>query len=140
MRFWDASALVPLIVEEPRTVEAESQYVSDPQMVVWWATPVECLSAVARLRRDGVIDDHAEEEARSSLTTLADYWREIPPTAQLREQAIRLLRFHPLKAADSLQLAAALEWAGKSPSAGVFLTLDDRLRKAARKEGFATAV
>jgi hypothetical protein len=49
--------------------------------------------------------------------------------------AQRLLRVHPLRAADSLQLAAALAIAGDDPAELGFVCLDQRLVEAARKEG-----
>lgn len=50
--------------------------------------------------------------------------------------ARRLLRVHPLRSADALQLAAALVWAGGRPQGRTLLTLDERLALAARREGF----
>ncbi|HUP02174.1 MAG TPA: type II toxin-antitoxin system VapC family toxin [Gemmatimonadota bacterium] len=138
MRFWDASAIVPLCLNEPRTENTRSLYADDPEITVWWGTPVECVSAFARMRREAVLDEAQEASARTLLTALSSRWLEVPPTASLREQALRTLRHHPLKAADSLQLAAAMEWAGV-PTAGEFVAFDDRLRTAARIEGFTVA-
>jgi hypothetical protein len=59
----------------------------------------------------------------------------VQPGDLVREQALRLLRVHTLRAADALQLAAALEWAG-APTDADFVTFDDRLREAAVREGF----
>lgn len=106
-------------------------------MAVWWGSPVECASAFARLQRDGILDREGEDAARAILALLSDSWHQVEPGDGLREQALRLLRLHPLRAADSLQLAAALEWAG-APPAGELVTFDERLKAAARLEGFAT--
>jgi predicted nucleic acid-binding protein len=43
---------------------------------------------------------------------------------------------YDLRAADSFQLAAALEWCEDVPQGRVFLTADQRLREAARFSGF----
>jgi hypothetical protein len=43
---------------------------------------------------------------------------------------------HPLRAADALQLGAALRWAENNPRGHRFHTLDSRLTDAARREGF----
>ena len=43
---------------------------------------------------------------------------EVLPAEAVREQAARLLRLHPLRAADALQLAAALVWADSPPPTG----------------------
>ena len=105
-------------------------------MVAWWGTVVECYSAFARLHREGVLNSHSEEDVRRLLTLLSESWTEIEPGMDIRDIAGRLLLMHPLRAADSLQLAAALLWANKSPRGHHFVCLDGRLREAARKEGF----
>ncbi len=137
MRFWDSSALVPLCLTQRISDRARKLYDEDPELVVWWGSPVECASALARLRREAVIDAEGETDARAVLGRLAETWYEVQPGGPVREQAIRLLRIHPLRAADALQLAAGLEWGGPAPSGG-FITFDDRLKEAARREGFST--
>jgi predicted nucleic acid-binding protein len=122
-------------LDQPRTERARELHEQDPDLVVWWGSPVECASAFARLRRDGILDPDDEHLALSILAALQDAWYEIQPGDGLRTQALRLLRLHPLRAADSLQLAAGLEWAGVPPT-GEFVTFDQRLGAAARREGF----
>jgi uncharacterized protein len=134
MRFWDSSALVPLCLEEPATADTRALYEGDPEMAVWWGTPVECGSAFARLRREGVLAEGQESIALATLDSLGGLWHEIQPTPELRAQALRLLRVHALRAADALQLAAGLAWAG-SPPEGELVTLDDCLGSAGRREG-----
>jgi len=136
VRFWDSSALVPLCLQQPRTAPALRWLEEDPEQVVWWGSAVECASAIARLHRDGHLTDDAEAAARDLLSTLQASWFEVQPAEAVREQALRLLRLHPLRVADALQLAAAVTWGG-SPPAGTLLTFDERLAAAARREGFA---
>lgn len=71
MIFWDSSALVPLILDEPATEAARRLLESDPSMIVWWATPVECLSAIARREKDATLATSQADAARRSLATLA---------------------------------------------------------------------
>ena len=71
------------------------------------------------------------------LTQIADAWHEIEPSELVRENAIRFLRVHPLRAADALQLAAAFIAAERRPVSLQVVTLDERLDDAMRKEGFA---
>jgi uncharacterized protein len=137
MMFWDSSALVTLILEQPRSAHARSLAKVDAEMIVWWASAVECASAIARIHREGFLNGVEERNARAMLAELSASWFEIQPGASLRDQAMRLLRIHPLRAADAMQLAAALEWSGTSAS-GNFVTFDDRLRDAAEREGFTT--
>jgi predicted nucleic acid-binding protein len=136
MRFWDASAIVPFLVTEPTTKPVQALAEKDPTMLVWWATEVECASAIARLERDAALDDAAVTQAFHRLRQLAHTWHEIDPSDPVREAAVRFLRVHPLRAADALQLAAAFIAAERRPSSLEVVSLDDRLAAAARKEGF----
>src|SRR2546425_12889169 len=137
MRFWDASAIVPLLMTEATTKTLQGLAAADPAMLVWWATEVECASAIARLERDGSLDESAVAQAFDRLKQLAGGWHEVDPSDGVREAAVRFLRVHPLRAADALQLAAAFIAAERRPSSLEVVTLDDRLAAAARKEGFA---
>ena len=72
----------------------------------------------------------------TASSVLPRNWAEIAPSARLRQTAERLLRVHPLRAADALQLAAAIVAADGDPETMAFMTLDERLALAARREGF----
>ena len=106
-------------------------------MLVWWATEVECASAIARLERDDALAPAAVIDAFDRLRGLASGWHEIDPSDGIREAAVRFLRVHPLRAADALQLAAAFVAAERRPSTLEIVTMDERLSTAARKEGFS---
>jgi len=134
MRFWDASALVPLVVDQPESTRVKVLLQKDRVLVVWWGSVVECWSTFARLRRDGVFSVDDEDAARGLLHTLQESWIEILPSEDVRAHAGRLLRLHAVRSADALQLAAALVWAGDPPS-GEFVAFDQRLQEAARMEG-----
>lgn len=136
MKFWDASAVVPLLMSEPQTSPIQALAADDPAMLVWWGTEVECASAIARLERDGALDDESVTQAFLRLRQLAAAWHEVDPSDAVRETAVRFLRVHQLRAADSLQLAAAFMASERRPASLELVTLDDRLASAARKEGF----
>ena len=137
MRFWDASAIIPLLIAEPSTPPLQALAASDPDMLVWWGSGVECASALARLERDATLDPRTAVLAFDRLKQLASGWHEVDPSDIVRETAARLLRVHPLRAADALQLAAAFIGAEQRPASMEMLTLDDCLANAARTEGFA---
>jgi len=139
MKFWDASAIVLLLMTEATTKTLQGIAAADTAMLVWWATQVECSSAIARLERDGALEPPAVIEAFNRLAHLAEGWHEVDPSDVVREAAVRFLRVHPLRAADALQLAAAFVAAERRPSSLELVTLDDRLAAAARKEGFLLA-
>lgn len=136
MRFWDASAVVPLVVAEAPRDALLALLEADPDMLVWWGTPVECASAIARRERDGALPLGDATAALDRLKRLGRSWHEVLPADPLRSVALRLLRVHPLRAADSLQLAAAIVAAEHEPGTLEFVSLDDRLNEAASREGF----
>jgi predicted nucleic acid-binding protein len=137
LRFWDSSAIVPLIVAEASTEAVQAIAEDDPVMCVWWATEVECVSALTRLERDDAVTDATIITALERLDSLVQAWHEVQPIAALRGAARRLLRVHNLRAADALQLAAAVVAAEGLPASLEIVTLDERLVAAARREGFA---
>lgn len=136
MKFWDASALVPLLVGEPATARVQALARRDPDMLVWWGSQVECASALARLEREAALDATQAASAFQLLAQLAAAWHEIEPSELVRESAVRFLRVHPLRAADALQLAAAFVAAERRPVSLQVVTLDERLAEAMGKEGF----
>ncbi|MCX5809828.1 MAG: hypothetical protein NTX36_10745 [Proteobacteria bacterium] len=113
MKFWDSSAIIPLCLKEPTSDTVKDILSGDEDIVVWWATRVECASMLSKT------------------------WSEIQPGELMRQRAERLLMVHPLRAADAFQLAAALIWAQESPSGLHIICLDQNLRGAASKEGFS---
>lgn len=138
MRFWDSSAVIPLLVPEAMSGSIQKLFAGDSVMVAWWATEIECTSAIARQQRSGRLDEEVAAEAFTRLSALKSGWHEVEPSEDIRELAKRLLRVHDLRTADALQLAAALFVAESRPSTLHFLSLDERLVTAARREGFAT--
>ena len=107
----------------------------DTVMLVWWATPVEVCSAIARYERSGDLSVGDAAGILERLEALALSWHELQPTARLRRTALRLLRVHPLRSADALQLAAAITATGEGSPSLEFVSLDDRLNEAASREG-----
>ena len=136
MRFWDSSAIVPVLVAEPATETLLSLMREPLPPMVWWSTPVECESAITRREREGALDTASAQSARDDLRRLEEMWVEVAPSAEMRNLARRLIRVHPLRTADALQLAAALAAAAGHPGDLEFVCLDQRLIDAARREGF----
>ena len=136
MRFWDASAIVPLLVAQESTAAMQALARADDGMLVWWASQVECASAIARLERDGALDEVSAAKAFARLHLAVNGWHEVEAGDAVREAAVRFLRVHPLRAADALQLAAAFVAADRRPPSLEIVTLDERFASAARKEGF----
>lgn len=138
MKFWDSSAVIPLLVAEPTSDSIREIFDGDPVIVAWWATEIECTSAIARRQRQGKLRDELAAEAFGRLSALRAGWHEVEPGEEVRESAKRFLRVHDLRTADALQLAAAFFVAEARPSTLEFISLDERLLTAARREGFLT--
>lgn len=136
MKFWDSTAVIPLLVVEPQRERLLAALESDPTMLVWWGTPLECISAIGRRERQGHMRTDAATSALERLRALQSAWQEITPSSSVRATVQRLLRVHPLRTADALQLAAAIVAAEHEPASLDFVCLDDRLNVAAQKEGF----
>lgn len=135
MRYWDASALVPLVVDELRSEELR-RLAREGDLVTWCLSAVEIASAIERRGREGALAASERCAAIENLVELAEVWTEITAVALVRERACRLLAVHALRAADALQLAAALAAAGDRPAQHQFICADGRLRDAAAREGF----
>jgi predicted nucleic acid-binding protein len=135
MRFWDSSALIPLLLDEGRSREILELYDEDPGQTVWCLTEVELASAIARKAREGM-NMVRQKAARSQIEVLSERWDEVTSLETVRARALRVLDTHGLRAADALQLAAALVFCNEQTEGLPFVCLDDRLADAARKERF----
>lgn len=140
MKFWDSSAIVPLVVEEPTSRACRQLLRADSVQVVWYFTRTEILSALVRQQRNGLLTSQAVNSVQDRIEKLAMRWSEIVAMDQVRNEAELLVRRYPLRAADALQLGAALVWAEGSPRGKQFVSLDENLLSSAQAEGFDTLV
>lgn len=136
MRYWDSSALVPLLVRQEAAGRMMRLLADEGALTVWWGTRGECDSAIVRLERDGFLPAQGAQQAFGRLDDLAAQWHEVQPVDILRETARRILRLHNLRAAGALQLAAALLAAEQRAWTSEFVCLNERLALAAAREGF----
>jgi hypothetical protein len=139
MKYWDASGIVPLLVRQARTQDMERLLQEDSAVVTWWGTPLECLSALMRLVRERRLTADDLSGAERRLHELRNGWDEILPSEACRRMAERMLRVHALRAADALQVAAALVASDHDPSRLEIVCLDQRMSEVGRKEGFILA-
>ncbi len=136
MRYWDTSALAPLFVEQERSDELRSWLVDDSDVVMWTLTEVELRSALTRLGRDGRLSSKEVQDASRRVEEFRSRVHVVSLESGVKSRAKRLLGVHTLRAADALQLAAALVSCSDEPSGYELITLDARLADAARREGF----
>lgn len=138
VRFWDSSAVVALAAGEPSAHRLQP-LLDGAAFVVWWGTPVEVASAIARKERDAEFTAPQASLALERLHALAAHWVEVEPVERVRKLAQRMTRVHQLRAADALQVAAALVAADHDPALVEFVCLDARLAAVAAREGFRVA-
>ncbi len=137
MRFWDSSAIVPLLVEQPSSRSCRELLRVDASQIVWCLTRTEVMSAICGLAREGAFEGEAIGKMEDRLTHLSTRWHEVSLIDPVRERAERLLHTHALRAADALQLGAALLAADDRPARHwQFVTSDVGLLEAVQREGF----
>jgi len=134
--YWDTSALVSLLAEEVDSAEREEELLSSSSLATWWGTALELRSALERRRREGSLSDSAYRAANGRLVVLKQQWHVVRPSEFCLARADRLLRVHPLRAADAFQLAAALLACREHTNESAFHCSDRRLCEAAEREGF----
>ena len=136
MRYWDSSALIPLFIAESGSAHTREIQAQDPAIITWWGTPVECVSAFARLERGGSLTASQMREAIMRMRRAQIAWTEVEASEEVREHAMRMLRVHSLRAGDAMQLGAATVAAQFQANSLEFVTLDRNQKAAAEKEGF----
>src|SRR5438093_2656931 len=132
--FWDTRAIVPLCCFQPQTAAARKAARLYARQVTWWATPVEVVSSFNRLRREQTLTQEGKQQALNRLAYLRSRWAEVEPISEVRDAAERLLNVHKLRAADALQLSAALIWCSHRPRGRHFIGADGDLANAAEAE------
>ena len=70
MRFWDSSAIVPLVCREKQTPLMARLYSADMDILVWGFARTEILSALCRKAREGALPRNRFSEAVSRLEAL----------------------------------------------------------------------
>lgn len=136
MKFWDTSALAPLVVDEPATPAMREHVAADPHVIVWILSSVELLSVLGRLGRQTPELADLLPQIRLDAMDLFRHWSTVTHVEGAKRRAERLVGVHPLSAADALQLGAALLASGDRPETLPLVTLDRTLARAAQLEGF----
>lgn len=136
VRFWDTSAIIPLWLAEHGSARARAWHRNDPDVIVWTLTRVEVFSALARRRREAPAAASRLLSIRRDFIRAWEEWSEITAIEIVRRHAERIIESHPLRAADALQIGAALLAAEDNPAGLEFVTFDQSLAHAAEREGF----
>ncbi len=142
IEFWDTSVVVPLYVEELGTTTLQSILPTLAKVAIWRGTPVEVASALARRTRETSEPHELSKLVNARLIAEAafrgDGFTFVHPSEPIFNAAAGLLYRHRLRAADALQLAAALDLRRDLPTLR-FRCADARLNDAATAEGLPLA-
>lgn len=136
MSFWDTSAIVPLFINEDRSQLARRLWRQFSQRNVWRESSVEVASTIARLAREGVLNEPLRTKTEERFSWIEKEWTIIDPTEKLIGLARMFPSLYGLKSLDSLQLASALIWCKENPKNKDFVCGDGKLLKAAEAAGF----
>lgn len=136
MRFWDSSAIIPLLVLEEQTEYCVNAFKADNEIMVWTMSKIEVFSALCRRIRENALNLESFESANRRMNDLFDIAFDIVSISKVKQRALRLLQVHPLKAADALQLASVLVATQEDTSKVSIMCFDEILKQAARREGF----
>lgn len=136
MRFWDSSAIVPLLVFEKETQECIRALRSYQEVMVWTMSKVEVFSALCKRFREGSLKEIDFDSAKKRMNEFSDMAFEVISVAKVKERALRLLQVHTLRTADALQLAAVLVATREDTLKLQIMSFDERLTQAAKREGF----
>ena len=136
MAFWGPSAIIRLCCWQPETADSRRLRREFKRMIVWWGTSVETRNALARLMRDGHLTREKRLRAAARFDLLRAAGDRILPTEKVRSLDEDLPDAHGVRAADALQLAAALVWCRELPKQRPFVCFA-RLSAAAIALGFS---
>lgn len=134
MKFWDASALVPLMINEEATSIVRKCLSEDERIITWAWSRFEVVSAIERRVREGSVSRSERRNVLERFQAFANSWDEITDLVSVRTKAIALLARHPIRATDAGQLGAALLVDEVTPGVLSFVCLDQRLSIAAELE------
>ncbi len=138
MRYFDASALVKRYVRERGSAKVARLLASDSP-VTSRLSEVEVVSALARRAREGAFSVAECDRAATALVDDLGAILVVEIIPEVTARARGLLRRHPLRAGDAVQLASCLFLQDELGQAVSLVAFDDRLAEAAAGEGVVLA-
>lgn len=140
--FFDTSALIKRYVIETGTPWVVSVAVpgSGHRVFISQITPVEVISGISRLKREGTVTGEEARNIRQLVTRhVRREYRVVSFTNRIIDRAQDLLEVYPLRAYDAVQLASAMDSNARLIEANlaplIFVSADTRLLNAAASAG-----
>ena len=112
MRYWDASALVPLLVAKQSSDTVRQLLREDDHVITWAWTRTEMVSAIERRTRENSLPRARRREILERLTSFATTWDEIDDVSSVRPRAIWMPAGCPSVSTDTGPTGAALQITG----------------------------
>lgn len=106
--YFDASALVKLLIEEPGSITAEQAWYAADARICCSVGMAEVAAAVGRAMRMGRIDSGTAHGILTDLETVWSAVTRMPCDDRLAAEAAQLAVLHGLRGFDAVHLAAAL--------------------------------
>jgi predicted nucleic acid-binding protein len=131
--FFDSSAFAKRYVEEPGSQGVDSLCQEATEVALSVLCVPEVISALNRRVREGLLTDREYTEVKQYLSQDIRDAVIINLVSQVVSTCTKILEASPIRAADALQIACALEWETE-----LFISADKRQISAARKAGLHT--
>lgn len=135
--YFDTSAIVPLVVEEPGSELCHGLWMQAETVITVRLMYAELRAALAMARRLGRIEESQHDDAVETVEVLLTQVHHVEVTESLVRHAGGLAHDHALRGYDAVHLAAALLVAGPRT---VLVSGDRHLAEVAGRQGMATAV
>ena len=130
----ESSAVLAWLLDEPPGRDVRQLLAAAPTIVASDLTLIECDRVLLRAAALGELTEAEAADRRAHLTTAASHWHVLHMSPEIVERARRPFPGEPIRTLDAIHLASAL--VARSAVAGLeLLSLDDRIRKAARRLG-----
>lgn len=131
--FFDSSAFAKRYVEEPGSQAVDSLCQEATEVALSVLCTPEIISALNRRVRDGLLTHREYADAKQYLSQDIRDAAIVNFVPQVVSTCTKILEASPIRAADALHVACALEW-----KTDLFVSADKRQISAARKAGLHT--
>jgi predicted nucleic acid-binding protein len=131
--FFDSSAFAKRYVEEAGSHVVDSLCQEATEVALCVLCVPEIISALNRRVREGLLTDREYRESKQYLSQDIQDAVIVNLVAQVVSTCTKILEASPVRAADALQIACALEWETE-----LFVSADKRQISAAKKAGLRT--
>jgi len=131
--FFDSSAFAKRYVEEAGSQAVDSLCQEATEVALSVLCVPEIISALNRRAREGLLTDRDYTEAKQYLSEDIRDAVIVNLVPQVVSTCTKILEASPVRAADALQIACALEWETE-----LFVSADKRQIPAAKKAGLHT--